>query len=76
MTSETIRWLVDAADGGPPRAFECKLADGKPSGKACGAVTRTLRGMRSHQRSVHGFRAQKALFEVPVKQAKERWRMK
>ena len=67
MTSETIRALSDMANGGPARAFECLLPDFrtcKPD-KLCGFVSRTLRGMRSHQRSVHGFRPQAKLFVAP-----------
>jgi hypothetical protein len=68
ITSETIRFLFDPLTGGPPRAFECKLdteewgLNGKVKEDACGAVTRTLSGMRAHQRIVHGFVPQSKLF--------------
>jgi hypothetical protein len=71
VNSDTVRWLVDAENGGPPRAFEClaKLGLGSwhfykdGSGVPCGRVTKTLSGMRSHQRVVHGFKAQADLYE-------------
>lgn len=64
MNSSTIRWLIDAENGGPPRAYECLLVTGLgySSDLVCGKVTRTLSGMRSHQRSVHSFEPQEKLF--------------
>lgn len=69
MKSDTVRWLIDAENGGPPKAFLCILAGSSKTNEPtvaefypCGVVTRTLRGMHSHQRSVHGFKAQKELW--------------
>jgi hypothetical protein len=57
--SDTITHLFDPLNGGPPRAYECKLdSRKKKSGKPCGMVTRTLSGMYVHQRRVHKFVAQ------------------
>lgn len=67
MNSSTIRWLFDSENGGPPRAYECLLGDSRTSKpRTCGAVTRTIRGMRSHQRSVHSFEPQEKLFSEPA----------
>jgi len=60
VTSETITYLYDPLVSGPPRAYECKIETpavraGVKGTDTCGMVTRTLSGMRSHQRSVHGF---------------------
>lgn len=65
MNSSTIRWLIDAENGGPPRAYECLIFVARKE-KHCGAVTRTIRGMRSHQRSVHAFDPQPKLFREPA----------
>lgn len=64
MNSKTVRWLVDVEAGGPPRAFECLLVTGLgySSELVCGKVTRTLSGMRAHQRVVHAFQPQAELF--------------
>lgn len=58
--SESVRWLFDLAEGGSPKAFMCLL---KVDGTSCGCVTRTLVGMRTHQRIVHQFKAQKEMFD-------------
>jgi hypothetical protein len=61
--SDIIRFLFDPLTGGPPRAFECTLVTGLgySSEKVCGLVTRTLSGMRAHQRIVHDFTPQSKL---------------
>lgn len=79
MTSSTIRWLVDAENGGPPRAYECLLTMPGFTGNdyedperevekhwVCGKVTRTLSGMRVHQKIIHFFEPQSNLFREPV----------
>jgi hypothetical protein len=58
IRSDVILYLYDVLDGGPARAFLCKL---DKSGKPCGAVTRTLTGMRTHPRVCHSFRPQAKL---------------
>ena len=69
--TETIRWLFDLEVGGKPAAFLCllyehpfhKVTPGTFMSKGgCGKVTRTLSGMKAHQKAVHGFKAQGALF--------------
>jgi hypothetical protein len=62
LDSQTIRPLYDVHDGGPPVGYRCRLitnANGHllKNGR-CDRVTRTLNGMRSHQRIVHGIRLQ------------------
>jgi hypothetical protein len=63
VNSETIRCLIDALNGGPPRAFECLMSEG-----FCGKVTRTLSGMKAHQRTVHKFVPQAELFKDQAKE--------
>ena len=71
LESQTIRPLYDVHDGGPPVGFQCKLKpttleqygtwtkkNGKCSRLSCNKVTRTLAGMRIHQRIVHGITLQ------------------
>lgn len=72
IASETIRFLYDPLTGGPPRAFECKLC---PDAKVADTelhritrikvysrtVTKSLRGMRVHQKLIHGFEPQAKL---------------
>jgi hypothetical protein len=61
LDSDTIRPLYDVHDGGPPKGFECKICLRQPAkfyGRAHGRVTRTLAGMRTHQRIVHGIKQQ------------------
>lgn len=65
MSTELIRWLFDMQNGGSPRAFECLIFVARKE-KHCGAVTRTIRGMHSHQRSVHSFEPQEKLFSEPA----------
>lgn len=68
IQSETIRFLFDPLVGGPPRAFECRLdvdvEEECPCGgeQVCGKITKTLRGMRTHQLLVHGFKPQSEIF--------------
>lgn len=73
MESEIIRELFDTANGGPARAFECLLPNwvrgGVRMGKPCGAICRTLRGMRSHQLAVHTFKPQ---MSIPLNGTEER----
>jgi hypothetical protein len=70
IQSDIMTYLYDPLVGGPPRAYECKIETpairaGVRGSGICGAVTRTLSGMRSHQRSVHGFTPQAKL---PIKE--------
>lgn len=64
LDSNTIRPLYDVKDGGPPKGFECQFQGGHgykcnhPDCIPCGRVTRTLPGMRAHQRIVHGVKPQ------------------
>jgi hypothetical protein len=66
LDSATIRPLYDVHDGGPPKGFVClaepciteTLVYLKGNQIICGRVTRTLNGMRSHQRIVHGITSQ------------------
>jgi hypothetical protein len=69
IQSETMRFLFDPLTGGPPRAYECKLCpDAKISDVELGritaikvyprTVTKSLRGMRMHQKLIHGFEPQ------------------
>jgi hypothetical protein len=63
LDSATIRPLYDVYNGGPPVGYRCNLMDvrRRPAvryGSCCNRVTRTLNGMRSHQRIVHGIRLQ------------------
>ena len=58
---QTIRWLYEVDEngkplGGGPSAFKCLI-------DTCGAVTRTLSGMRTHQRIVHRLKEQEEMFE-------------
>ena len=57
--SETSRPLYDTIEGGPPRAFECRL---KENGRVCGRILPTLKGLWSHQVQKHKFKAQGELF--------------
>jgi hypothetical protein len=75
IQSDVMTYLYDPLTGGPPRAYECKLCScGGVKGKTCilatdhkwcRTVTRTLSGMRAHQRIVHGFIPQAKL---PIKE--------
>lgn len=67
LDSDLIRPLYDVHDGGPPRGYQCLVSC--PCGQIlvpkydhvhgdCLRVTRTLRGMISHQRIVHGITQQ------------------
>jgi hypothetical protein len=63
LDSHTIRPLYDVHDGGPPVGFRCCLGGRGDSQThklwtACNRVTRTLAGMRTHQRIVHGIKQQ------------------
>lgn len=73
LDSSTIRPLYDVHDGGPPVGFRCRLSQHDISRNLdkrafdlehdaveypCGRVTRTLAGMRTHQRIVHGIKLQ------------------
>jgi len=66
LDSPTIRPLYDVRDGGPPVGFKCMLVF-EPKRKndlyyvPCCRVTRTLAGMRTHQRIVHGIKPQQEL---------------
>jgi len=74
MDSDVIRPLYDTENGGPARAFECLLLNwvrpGVKGGKHCGVVTRTLRGMRSHQLYSHAFKPQA---KIPFSGKDEQW---
>jgi hypothetical protein len=67
LDSSTIRPLYDVHDGGPPVGFRCCLQDNSPYTRLCNRVTRTLAGMRSHQRIVHGIKLQQEFQFEPVK---------
>ena len=61
LDSDTIRPLYDVQDGGPPRGYECRIGSWTNSTfhdqtgvHSCARVTRTLRGMWTHQRIAHG----------------------
>jgi hypothetical protein len=66
LDSEVIRPIYDVHDGGPPAGYRCclngwsttKVMRVRDLHKPCGRVTRTLAGMRTHQRIVHDFKAQ------------------
>jgi hypothetical protein len=74
LDSPTIRPLYDVHDGGPPVGFRCMIfvseahavepSNGKRNRATtacdtnCARVTRTLAGMRAHQRIVHGIKQQ------------------
>jgi len=61
LDSPTIRPLYDVHDGGPPVGFRCHIPLGTGYDEAkdrCHRVTRTLAGMRAHQRIVHGIKVQ------------------
>lgn len=64
LDSQTIRPLYDVHQGGPPVGFrcmycwQCKEVCHKIDRRECGRVVRTLAGMRSHQRIVHGIKLQ------------------
>lgn len=62
LDSNTIRPLYDVHDGGPPRGFRCMIycypLGHKKHGEQCYKVTRTLTGMKAHQRIIHGFKSQ------------------
>jgi hypothetical protein len=64
VNQDTVRWLVDVENGGPPRAFECLLPN---ETGCCGKITRTLSGMKAHQRTVHAFVPQADLFKEESK---------
>jgi hypothetical protein len=78
IQSDLMTFLYDPLTGGPPRAFECKLPADLKAGVPheefwgvyaaqwypCGFVSRTLSGMRSHQRQVHSFVPQQI---IPLK---------
>jgi hypothetical protein len=64
LDSSIIRPLYDVRDGGPPVGFVCCFTPPKRkrykkvwTPEVC-KVTRTLAGMRTHQRIVHGIRQQ------------------
>jgi len=70
LDSPTIRPLYDVRDGGPPVGFRCMLNAHEKRAWAihwshkqehCNRVTRTLAGMRTHQRIVHGIKPQQEL---------------
>jgi hypothetical protein len=63
MDGEVIRYLYDRDTGGGAQAFKC-LLPGKGLKMQCGAVCRTLQGMRMHQRIVHRFEPQEVLLEI------------
>ena len=73
LDSQTIRPLYDVKDGGPPVGFRCQFRGGHsydcghPDCVPCARVTRTLAGMRSHQRIVHGIKLQQELCFDSVK---------
>jgi hypothetical protein len=52
LDSEIILSLYDTQNGGPPRAFECKICITKPK------VTRTLHGMVQHLLKYHSIKIQ------------------
>ncbi len=71
LDSPIIRPLYDVHAGGQPMGFRCmyskndkeyndpiKTADMQVSLIECSRVTRTLAGMRTHQRIVHGIKQQ------------------
>lgn len=66
LDSELIRPLYDVRDGGKPKGFRCMLSICCPKDQQgcihphwyCERVTRTLSGMRTHQRIVHGIKVQ------------------
>jgi len=65
LESQTIRPLYDVHDGGPPVGYRCIFGSWtnntfhKHDGVlGCNRVTRTLAGMRTHQRIVHGIKLQ------------------
>lgn len=62
--------LFDPNLGGRPRAFECKLCPDIKNGKVHSrTVTLSLRGMRRHQKVIHGFVPQKEMFNGELGQA-------
>lgn len=73
LDSSIIRPLYDVHDGGPPKGFQCQCSKHDTGGNLlkraidvkvgggewpCARVTRTLAGMRTHQRIVHGIKIQ------------------
>ena len=56
LGSNTIRALYDVSVGGPPVGYQCQIKcyESFTETKPCLRVVRTLRGMKTHQRVVHG----------------------
>lgn len=66
--------LYDNERGGPPRAFRCEQniypkesALHRGNSQPCTRVTRTLSGMKSHLRSVHGIVFQLEIFDATAR---------
>ena len=79
LDSPTIRPLYDVHNGGPPKGFRCEFGSwtnntfhNQDGVKACGRVTRTLSGMRTHQYRCHGIKQQLRLDFDSVKAIAEK----
>jgi hypothetical protein len=63
--SEIIISLYDTLNGGPPRAFECKLCITRPK------ICRTIQGMLQHLLKFHDVKIQLELKDENEKQEPE-----
>jgi hypothetical protein len=72
LDSSIIRPLYDVHEGGRPKGYHCELCHLMDDGSCntpCHRVTRTLAGMRTHQRIVHGIKQQQEFNFEPISSA-------